>query len=159
MCTVAITMPRIRELLLQLKGDYPDIRFVRGENFKWSASKKELSIADDEGSELYVLHELAHALLGHADFTLDIELLRQEREAWDLVRNVLGPRYGIANNDDIIEDALDTYRQWLHERTLCPACGLSGFQTKTSTYVCVNCRCSWRSNDARRVNLRRYRLT
>lgn len=151
-------MPPIRELLSQLKADYPDITFAEGQDFKWSAAEKKLWVADVEGAELYALHELAHALLGHTDFTLDIGLLRQEREAWDLVRSTLARRYRIPAEDKIIEDALDTYREWLHKRALCPTCGLSGLQTKTSTYLCVNCRCSWRPNDARRVGLRRYKL-
>jgi hypothetical protein len=75
------------------------------------------------------------------------------------MRRTLAPRYRVAYDDNLIEDALDTYREWLHARSLCPTCGLTGLQTKTSTYVCMNCRCSWRPNDARQCALRRYKLT
>jgi hypothetical protein len=152
-------MQPTKELLSRLKADYPDITFVVGDDFKWSKTRRELTVTLNKGGELYMLHELAHALLGHADFDLDIELLKQEREAWDHVRASLAPRYGVTTDDDLIEDALDTYREWLHARSLCPSCGLTGLQTKTSTYVCINCRCSWRPNDARRVELRRYKIT
>lgn len=147
-----------KELLSRLRADHPAITFVVGDNFKWSYARNELTVANDE-PELYILHELAHALLGHKDFTLDIELLSQEREAWDLTRTKLALQYGLSYDDSLAEDALDTYRHWLHARSLCPTCGATGLQTKTSTYVCINCRCSWRPNDARQCALRRYRIT
>ena len=150
--------PTNKELLSRLRADYPDITFVVGDDFKWSKSRNELTVIEDE-SPLYILHELAHSLLGHTDFDLDIKLLKQEREAWDFARATLMPKYGLSNDESLIEESLDTYRQWMHARSLCPSCGLSCLQTKTSTYVCVNCRCSWRPNDARRCALRRYKLT
>ena len=152
-------MQRTKELLSRLRADHPNIKFVVGNDFKWSQTNQTLTVAETTGGDLYLLHELAHALLSHADFVFDVELLRQEREAWDHVKNVLAPRYNIGLNNDLIEEALDTYREWMHARALCPTCGLTGLQTKTSTYVCVNCRCSWRPNDARRFALRRYKLT
>lgn len=158
MYTVAITMPHTKELLSRLRADYPNIQFVVGDDFKWSDGVRQLMVAEEDGSNgLYTLHELAHALLGHASYTFDIELLRHEREAWDYVRRALAPSYDVTLDEALIEEALDTYRQWLHARSLCPTCKLTGLQTKTSTYVCVNCRCSWRPNDARRSALRRYK--
>jgi len=151
-------MPLTKELLSRLRADYPDIVFVEGDDFKWSKDRCELMVNSRDGNDNYLLHELAHALLGHATFSLDIELLRQEREAWDMARAALAPRYSVVFSEDLAQDALDTYREWLHARTLCPSCRLTGLQTKTNTYVCVNCRCSWRPNDARRVSLRRYKL-
>jgi hypothetical protein len=151
-------MQPIEELLQRLKADHPDITFVLGDTFKWSGTSKELTIATSGIQGVYILHELAHALLEHTDFSWDVDLLRQEREAWGLVRKALAPRYGVAYDAIIIEDSLDTYREWLHARSLCPTCGLTGLQTKTSTYVCINCRCSWRPNDARQCALRRYKL-
>ena len=154
----AITMqPTNKALLFRLKADYPDITFVLGDDFKWSRVRREITVSD--GPLLYLLHELAHALLSHTNYSLDIELLRQEREAWDLVRSHLGPKYDVSLHEELAQEALDTYREWMHTRSLCPSCGLSCLQTKTSIYVCVNCRCSWRPNDARRHALRRYKLT
>lgn len=150
--------PTNKELLSRLRADYPDIAFVVGDDFKWSNSRGELTVIENE-SPLYILHELAHALLEHADFELDILLVKQEREAWDFVRSTLAPKYSLQADESLIEESLDTYRQWMHARSTCPSCGLSCLQTKTSTYVCVNCRCSWRPNDARRCALRRYKLT
>ncbi len=129
-----------------------------GDDFMWSKTRNELTVVTDEPAQ-YALHELAHALLKHADFNLDIELLTHEREAWDFARSVLMPKYGLSIDESVVEESLDTYREWMHTRSLCPSCGLSCLQTKASTYVCVNCRCSWRPNDARRCALRRYKLT
>lgn len=152
-------MPHIKVLLARLKEDHPDIAFAPGDDYLWSAAMRTL-VYDAEASDgLYVLHELGHALLGHANFALDIELLTQEREAWDFARTDLAKRYGVTMNDDAIQDSLETYRDWLHARSCCPRCTQTGLQTKTSIYVCVNCRCSWRPNDARRCALRRYTLT
>lgn len=154
---VTIMQPTNKALLLRLKADHPTIEFVGGTTFKWSHQRRELTIGD--GPELYLLHELAHALLDHRDFQFDIELLRHEREAWDYVRSDLAPKYAVSMHEELVEESLDTYREWMHLRSLCPSCGLTGLQTKTSTYVCTNCRCSWRPNDARRHALRRYKLT
>lgn len=152
-------MQPTKELLSRLRADHPSITFVVGDVFKWSNAQQELTVTDDKAQDLYILHELAHALLEHADYALDIDLLRQEREAWDYTRRSLAPLYGVAYDDNLVEDALDTYREWLHARSQCPACGFTSLQTKTSTYVCMNCRCSWRPNDARSCALRRYKLT
>lgn len=155
-----ITMQRTKELLSRLEADYPDIKFVMGSDFKWSKDKCELTIdLSISDATSYLLHELGHALLGHETFIFDIDLLRQEREAWDYARSTLAMRYNVSLDDALIEDSLDTYREWLHLRSVCPSCGLTGLQTKTSTYRCINCGCSWRPNDARRANLRRYKLT
>lgn len=159
MYTAATTMRPTKALLLRLKADYPDITFIVGDDYKWSQKDRTLVVAGAGGNDLYTLHELAHALLGHTDFVLDIELIKHEREAWSHVQSVLAPHYDITMDPELAEEALDTYREWLHARSLCPSCRSTGLQTKTSTYVCVNCRCSWRPNDARRFALRRYKLT
>ncbi len=156
---VATTMPHIKVLLARLKEDHPGITFTPGDDYLWSATTRTLMYDAEASDGLYLLHELGHALLGHANFTLDIELLAQEREAWGFVCTELAKRYGVTTDDRIIQDSLETYRDWLHARSCCPRCAQTGLQTKTSTYVCINCRCSWRPNDARRCALRRYTLT
>lgn len=153
---MAVTTMQPTKLLLKLQTDHPSISFVEANDFLWSSQDNTIYFAKDEQSSLLLLHELGHALSGHKDFAFDIELLSQEREAWDMVRDTLSEYYKVVVDDDFIEDNLDTYRDWLHKRALCPQCELTGLQTKTSTYVCVNCRCSWHPNDARRCALRRY---
>ncbi len=103
-----------------------------------------------------MLHELGHALLGHTSYKRDIELIVMEREAWEQARSI-GNRFGHPVTDEIIEDALDTYRDWLHRRSLCPNCAMTGIQTDNYTYHCPTCTQSWRVNEARTCQLKRYR--
>jgi hypothetical protein len=151
-------MPAIISLLNQLRADHPGITFAPAEDFKWSMANQTISFVLRDGEELFLLHELAHALLGHGDFQFDIELLARERAAWTLTEQDLAPRYEIEFSPTLADDALETYRQWLYERSVCPRCSQTGLQTKTSTYECINCRCSWRPNDARITALRRYTI-
>lgn len=106
-----------------------------------------------------LLHELAHAVLKHADYTRDIELIEMERDAWDHARTVLAPRYSVPIDDAIIEDSLDTYRDWLHARSTCPDCQAIGIQIKLHHYRCLACGAQWKVNDARICALRRYKLS
>ncbi len=148
----------LSKLVCKLEVEYPDVHFQPGVSFKWSAKNKTLyycSVLD--GSSSLLLHELSHALLGHDDFKLDVDLVRKERLAWQYAQETLAPRYSVVISDDQIEDAMDTYRNWLHKRSLCPDCQTSGLQTKTGIYKCLACRCQWRANDARQRSLRRYR--
>jgi hypothetical protein len=146
------------DLLVKLKADYPHIVFVQGDDYRWSSDDHTLEYPQDEDNSLCLLHEIAHTVLGHNDFRLDVELLAQERAAWGLVGDSLATRYDIPYDIAMAEGALETYREWLHARSMCPRCSQTGLQTKTSTYVCINCRCSWRPNDARRCALRRYKI-
>ena len=152
----ATTMLPTNKLLQKLHVDYPELLFAPGEDFMWSSRRRTVYYAPHEAADLLLLHELGHAIKAHEDFAFDIELIAQEREAWDIARSHLAQTYEIVLDEELIENALDTYRNWLHARSTCPTCDLTGIQTKTSTYVCVNCRCSWRPNDARRCALRRY---
>lgn len=152
----AIITPPTKELIARLQADHPTINFVAGTDFHWSAPLQSVTFDPRESNHGFLLHELGHAILGHNDYHLDVEHLAQEREAWSQVRTTLAPLYNIQIDETLIEDALDTYRDWLDARSRCPSCGLTGLQNKTSTYVCVNCRCSWRPNDARQCALRRY---
>lgn len=148
------------KLLRNLIAEYPNINFQPGRHFKWSAGKKILfyNLSLQNASAL-LLHELSHVLLGHDSFELDVELVNKESVAWKYAQKELAPRYNVNITDDTIEDAMDSYREWLHKRSLCPECDTSAFQTKTGTYKCLACRCQWRANDARERHLRRYRLT
>ncbi|SRR6266496_5285996 len=145
-------------LLEQCKIDFPQIRFANGDDFVWSTSTQTITYralrsADDISA---LLHELAHAILDHQNFTSDIELVKKETEAWHYAATVLGQTYHHSIDDDALESQLNTYRDWLHQRSLCPNCEQTSLQTQTSHYSCFNCGSSWRVNDARRCALRRY---
>ncbi len=101
-----------------------------------------------------LLHEFGHATLDHQSYQRDIELIAMERAAWDRAK-VLGQELGIALDTDTVEDALDTYRDWLHARATCPTCTAAGIQTDGMLYTCLACHTTWHVNEARTCALRR----
>ena len=153
-------MVKMRSLVAKLRTDYPDIAFAESDDFYWSAPDNTVyfDAHTGEAGDAMLLHELAHARLKHADYTRDIDLVRLERDAWELARYDLAPAYGVTVNDEAVEEMIDTYRDWLHARSRCPSCAMTGVQTDRSTYHCVGCGQDWRVNEARRCGLKRYRL-
>lgn len=154
----ATTMAKIDSLAAKLRGDFPEVTFKEGDDFYWSPSTTTVYVAKNSTTDgpATLLHEVAHAILDHRHFRRDIDLVKIEREAWEYVRTTLAPRYGLTVDDDLVEDMIDTYRQWLHARSKCPHCSMTGVQTKDATYHCVGCDHDWRVNDARRCGLKRY---
>ncbi|MBQ1387862.1 hypothetical protein IIY68_03680 [Candidatus Saccharibacteria bacterium] len=69
---------------------------------------------------------------------MDVERLRMESEAWEKAQE-LASRYGIEANEDLIQDELDTYRDWLHNKSKCRSCGLTRYQTPDGAYHCPRC--------------------
>lgn len=157
----ATTMVKTNSLVARLKKDFSGIRFEQSDDFYWSPNTSTVYFTPVKSTEdkLTLLHEVAHALLGHNHFKRDIDLIRIERAAWDRVRDELAPNYDIHATEDDIEDMLDTYREWLHARSTCPHCSMTGIQTDGALYHCLGCGHDWRVNDARRCGLRRYSLT
>lgn len=133
------------------------ISFCQGDGFYWEP--KSTTIFYDKvapnGAEL-LLHELGHALLGHGSYSKDIELIAMERAAWERA-SPLSQQFSITISDDLVEEYLDSYRDWLHARSLCPHCGATGIQTATKQYTCANCGGSWHVNEARTCGLKRYK--
>jgi hypothetical protein len=78
-----------------------------------------------------------------------------ESDAWQKAEQV-GRQYDYEISPIAIEDALDTYRDWLHSRSVCPLCTATGLQIRRSRYQCLACTTIWRVNDARTCSLRRY---
>ncbi len=155
----ATIMPSTNLLLTKLKADFPAIQFKPGESFLWSPSERTLyySPLDNEDSAALLLHELSHGLLGHNDYRHDITLVAMERSAWNRAVE-LGSEYGHTISDEVIENHLDTYRDWLHARSTCPNCSANGHQTEQYAYKCLACGHKWRVNEARICALRRYHL-
>lgn len=152
-------MPSIRSMIKRLRGDFPEYHFEAADGFWWSAAKKTIFYDPQAPSSYaFLLHELSHALLDHEGYTRDIELLKLERDAWHYAKTVLAKRYAVVIDDEIAENNLDTYRQWLHERSTCPSCDTIGLQTKEQIYRCLACGHQWRVNEARICALRRYSL-
>lgn len=156
----ATTLPSLSmtQLIEQLKVVYPGLSFKESSQASWSAAKQQVTYcaaAKGEKEIWGVLHELGHALLGHADFESDIDLLNKELQAWDKALE-LAKEYGIVIEQDHIQDCLDTYRDWLHKRSACPDCLSHGLQRNKGLYHCPNCGSAWRVTNDRLC--RPYRL-
>jgi hypothetical protein len=133
------------------------ISFQAGDGFRWDPNR--LCIFYDPTDNLakpLLLHELGHALLGHAAYSYDVQLIELERAAWDKAL-ALAKSYGVTIPDAVVEDHLDTYRDWLHARSLCPQCGNTGIQAGGKEYSCMSCHGRWRVNEARTCGLKRYK--
>lgn len=154
----ATTMRSTTWLVTKLQPTYPDLTFTPGDDFRWSPVEQVIYFVPDSPDLPSLIHEVAHASLGHADYAKDIILIDMERDAWQYAREVLAPAYDIVIDDTVINVALDTYRDWLHARSLCPNCDATGIQSKKRTYKCLACGQNWRVNEARLCALRRYKL-
>lgn len=148
-------------ILSKIKQDFPEIHFVSGDVFAWSPESMTITYIPGSSTDgtAHLLHELAHALLKHSDYQRDINLIDMERSAWEYAVQKLAPRYNvdIAMTDDIVQNSLDSYREWLHARSSCPNCQAVGIENHKHQYRCLQCQSSWRVNEARNCELRRYK--
>jgi hypothetical protein len=151
-------MPSTKTLANRLRVAFSQYTFATGDTCRWTpATRTIFYVPTTQPKHLWdLLHEIAHAELGHITYGLDVTLVHCEAQAWALAAQ-LAPQFGFAIDDDYLQDSLDTYRNWLYKRSTCPDCGQTGLQTK-NTYSCINCKCSWRANEARICGLRRVKL-
>ena len=125
------------------------LTLTQGEMFSWDHTACAITYNPTaDNAAAYLLHEYGHATLGHAGYQRDIDLLKMERAAWDVALDIAA-ELSLSIDDDLIEDALDSYRDWLHARSLCPTCGATGVQAAPSGYRCLACSATWQVNDAR----------
>ena len=133
-----------------------NVSLEEGPSFSWHHKTHTVTYdPHDPRVDVFLLHEIGHALLDHHDYSYDIHLLEMERSAWDEAKK-LAKEFAIKVPPDTIEDALDSYRDWLHARSLCPRCGSTGVQDGQHQYICLACHQKWRANEARTCQLRRY---
>ena len=139
-------------LLNTVRKLFPDISFEEGSSFYWSPQKRTVVhnpySLKEEICVWSLLHETAHAILGHETYRSDFELLALEVAAWDNAKK-LGKELEIAINEEHIQDCLDTYRDWLHQRSTCPTCGSVGLQHDPREYRCHNCNTVWHVTSSR----------
>lgn len=158
----ATTMAKISSLIENLRNSdhlmslpHP-VRIEPGTGFSWQHRSHTITYGEhDPDASALLLHEVGHALLDHRDYHYDIHLLEMERAAWDKAKR-LAPQFGVRIAAKTIESSLDSYRDWLHARSLCPRCGSTGVQQTDSEYTCLACHRQWRVNEARTCQLRRY---
>ena len=135
-------MPNLNKLVAKIRSDYPNLIIQPGERTLFSPPST--IYYAKEASSLEILHELGHALLKNANYSSDIELVRIESEAWQKAKE-LCQKYDVDWNEDVAEDHIDTYRDWLHTISLCRNCQLTGFQDSAGIYHCSFCNASWQN--------------
>jgi hypothetical protein len=147
----------MEKIIEALRQDYSQLNFRPAAAASWSPEKNEITYnpADQDIGLWSLLHELGHAVLGHRSYDSDMALLQKEAQAWEKAISI-ARHYGIIIESDHIQDCLDTYRDWLHKRSLCPTCGAHGLQQSQALYRCLNCRSTWKVSSARFC--RPYRL-
>ncbi|MBR5389409.1 hypothetical protein IK146_02525 [Candidatus Saccharibacteria bacterium] len=124
--------------LNMLQESYPDYVFKPGRKFLFRPPKSIYYLESDENFRLLILHELAHALLGHYTFDRSLERLQIERDAWAKTRE-LCQLHSIPYDDNLAETELNTYRDWVHQKTLCKRCGLSCLEVSSESLYCPFC--------------------
>lgn len=135
----------MNKLLSVLKKDFPGLQFASSEAFCWSPKTNTVMYVDrgqDEADSWALLHEVGHAVLDHHNYRSDLELISLESKAWAEARK-LGEKYGFEIDPDHIEDCMDTYRDWLHQRSACPTCETRSLQQDARHYRCHNCSQVW----------------
>lgn len=124
--------------LPELQNSFPDLIFKPGHKFLFHPPKTILFKENDKNFNSLILHEIGHALLNHRNFKTDIDRLRMEVAAWEKARE-LAKQFNIPLDEDLIESELDSYRDWLHQKSKCKKCGLTRYQTDDGRYHCPLC--------------------
>lgn len=142
----------MKKLLKDLATLTPDVSYQAGQAFCWSPRQQQITYrGTDQPTELdewALLHEAGHALLGHKTYNSDLELLLLEVAAWEKAVETAA-NFSIVIDPDHIQDCLDTYRDWLHQRSSCPVCTATCLQISPTTYRCHNCTTEWRVSTSR----------
>lgn len=140
----------MKKLIESLSNKHANLNFAHGRAFFWSPAEKTIVYKDsaDEIAKWSLLHEVAHALLEHQTYQTDLELLMMEVSAWHKAQKI-APNHGLEIDENHIQDCLDTYRDWLDQRSTCPLCGNTGLQHSARQYKCFNCGTKWQVSASR----------
>jgi len=130
----------------------PGIRFIQGDKFFWSPQDKKITYSSEQlqdKGQWALLHESGHALLNHLSYSSDYELLRMELEAWEKAKEI-AYQLKLEIDESHIQECLDSYRDWLFRRSICPTCGIKTIQKDNSSYYsCFNCHSCWQVSPSR----------
>ena len=140
------------KLLANLQAAYPFITYTPGKTFVWSPETSEVfykAETSDIHAQWSLLHETGHALLGHQTYKADMQLLKMELAAWEKAKEI-ATTLQIMIDENHIQDCLDTYRDWLYRRSICPTCTTKCLQQSDYRhYRCHNCHTTWRVTTSR----------
>jgi NADH pyrophosphatase NudC (nudix superfamily) len=145
----------MKPLLERIRDDYPYVNFVEGSAFYWSPVtqqvfyKKGIRETNLDSATHAILHELSHALLRHRSYTTDFQLLQMELAAWEHAKR-LATYYNFVIDENHVQDCLDSYRDWLYKRSICPTCSTKSIQCdEKNSYQCFNCQTYWKVTSSR----------
>lgn len=145
-------------LVRRLQEDWPNIRFERASESRWSPEEQAVFYSDKAPNKAWsLLHEVGHMLCGHTAYNSDIRLLTMEVDAWERAKEY-SARYGHDINQDYIEKCLDSYREWLHKRSMCPDCAQNGIELHEGNYKCINCKNTWTVSSDRFCRIYRKKI-
>ncbi|MBR3204074.1 hypothetical protein IKF81_00095 [Candidatus Saccharibacteria bacterium] len=130
--------PENQAFLSKIQKEYPFFSIKPGKKFLFRPQKTILYEEKNTNFQLLLLHELSHALLNHFTYKTSIERLQIERDAWEKTK-ILCEKYSIPFDENFIQDELDTYRNWLHQKTICKKCGLTCIETDNHSLFCPKC--------------------
>lgn len=151
------TTPLQNLTLSKITADFPILDFIKNTNGDFRRQKNTIFYDDSEPNvEAFLLHEISHATLNHQKYKRDIQLLTIEREAWDNAL-LLAKKYNVIIDEELIEDAMDSYREWIHKRSICPSCRQNGIEISKKVYKCYICYQEWTPNEAKTCRI--YRKT
>lgn len=140
---------------------FPGVTYRKSKQFYWSPKTNEVfytTLTDPQTGVWSLLHETAHAALGHTMYRADFELVLLEIAAWEKAKDLARELLSMEIDEDHIQDCLDTYRDWLCARSTCPGCGnLALQQSDFRHYQCFNCHARWKVSPSRFC--RAYRST
>lgn len=148
---VSLVLPNnFLSLLKKVQKDYPHTKFEEADRFYWSGDNNIIYYYPyTENAAWSLLHEIGHMINGDRNYQSDFELTKMEVLAWEAAKNIAPKYLDKAIDLDYIEDCLDSYRKWQHERSLCPTCKQSGLEESYTNYKCINCGNTWQVSENR----------
>lgn len=150
----------MQKIVSKLSSRYKNLTFLESSHFLWSPRRQAIYYKKDSLNTNVgtwtLFHELGHALLQHKSYSLDIELLDMENSAWNEAKKI-AKDFNVSITEDHIQNCVDSYRNWIHLRSLCPNCNCTCIQNYNNFYTCFNCSKSWQVSSSRLC--RHYRLT
>ncbi len=153
---------RVTQTLLErITNTYHELNFEPGDEFLYDAADEiiyyhEASLGRNEG-QIALLHEIAHAQLGHFHYHTDLELFALETQAWHATKHLCAV-HGVTLSEEYLRNCLSTYAHWLNNRASCPVCNNFSTQEDELTYRCFLCHARWQVKTDVQARIRKVRL-
>ncbi len=146
------------QLLIRVTSDYPDIKFIEGKDFSWNHDQKSIYYNKNSKYATFdLLHELGHIELDHVSYSSDLSLLKKELEAWEIAKNI-AQKFNISISENYINKCIESYRLWIHKRSLCSKCFQNALEISEKKYKCINCNHTWQVSSAQESRVYRKSL-